>query len=603
MKKNYRFLLILFTTCIVQAQDIPKNVDSLKTLYEGRTYSKDIELKILQELSNEVVEPNAKLKYSNLLLERSKKMDSSQYYFTAYFQKGQALREKGDLTLALECLFKAQELIVDDPIEKESKIAGANSAIADVYSVMDDHENAIRYHNLAIQQIRKVGKDSLRLTQLLNNAGDALVLAGRYDEAMTYFYEQNLIANKIGNRILSAYSLGNIGTVYAKKGKYLLARANMDEAIEIMEEEKLYYPISIYLDYISSIYQQQNQPKLAMPFALRSLELSKKYQLKEEISKATLKLSQIYEALNQPKEALKYLNEHIIYKDSVKDIKTVQEMANIRTKNEVEKKQTELDLSEEREKAQRITIYAVLGGLLLTGLLAFGLFRRNLFIKRTSKIIRQEREKSDQLLHNILPEEAAIELKQKGKVTSKKFSKVTVLFTDFKGFTRVAESLNPEKLVESIDFYFSKFDEILEKYNLEKIKTIGDAYMVAGGLPTPISNHAELVAKAALEIRDFVTTAKMKHSVGEVRFDIRIGMHTGPVVAGVVGKNKFAYDIWGDTVNIASRMESSSEAGKINVSQSTYELLKDSFTFESRGSIEIKNRSAINMYFLEHKNT
>lgn len=163
----------------------------------------------------------------------------------------------------------------------------------------------------------------------------------------------------------------------------------------------------------------------------------------------------------------------------------------------------------------------------------------------------------------------------------------------------MAESLNTEKLVESIDFYFSKFDEILEKYNLEKIKTIGDAYMVEGGLPTPMPNHAELVAKAAFEIRDFVTTAKMKHSVGEVRFDIRIGMHTGPVVAGVVGKNKFAYDIWGDTVNIASGMESASMIGKINVSETTYQLLKNDFTFESRGSVEIRNCSAINMYLLK----
>jgi len=178
---------------------------------------------------------------------------------------------------------------------------------------------------------------------------------------------------------------------------------------------------------------------------------------------------------------------------------------------------------------------------------------------------------------------------------------VTVLFTDFEGFTRYSEHLSPEDVVKTIDFYFSKFDEIIEKFDLEKIKTVGDAYMCAGGLPIPSEDHAHKVVLAAIEIINFVNQAKSKLDLQLAQFDIRIGINTGPVVAGVVGSKKFAYDIWGDSVNIASRMESSSESGKINISENTYELVKDKFNCKFRGNIEVKNRGLLKMYFVENQ--
>jgi class 3 adenylate cyclase len=174
------------------------------------------------------------------------------------------------------------------------------------------------------------------------------------------------------------------------------------------------------------------------------------------------------------------------------------------------------------------------------------------------------------------------------------------MFTDFKGFTQYAITLPPEKLVETIDYYFSKFDAIVEKYGLEKIKTVGDSYMCAGGLPFPTSDHADKMVNAAIEIAQFVQESKKHHDEDLVRLDIRIGINTGPVVAGVVGTKKFAYDIWGDTVNIASRMESNSEPGRINVSENTYELVKHAFDCESRGEIHMKNRGNMKMYFVNH---
>jgi class 3 adenylate cyclase len=182
-------------------------------------------------------------------------------------------------------------------------------------------------------------------------------------------------------------------------------------------------------------------------------------------------------------------------------------------------------------------------------------------------------------------------------VKAKKYDSTTVLFSDFKGFTSYAENLSPEQLVETIDYYFSKFDLIMEKYGLVKIKTIGDAYMAVGGLSYDNVDQAKEMILAAKEMNDFVAKAKIDDFT-TASFDIRIGINTGPVVAGVVGTKKFAYDIWGDAVNVASRMESNSEAGRINISENTYLRVKSYFDCEYRGEIEVKNRGFMKMYFI-----
>lgn len=211
-----------------------------------------------------------------------------------------------------------------------------------------------------------------------------------------------------------------------------------------------------------------------------------------------------------------------------------------------------------------------------------------------------EKQKSDNLLLNILPYETAEELKHTGSARSRRFDMVTVLFTDFKGFTIASEHMDPEQLVREIDFYFSKFDEITNRYNVEKIKTIGDAYLCAGGIPEESSTHAHDVVKAALEIQAFMLAHKQeKESRGEPFFELRLGIHSGPVVAGIVGTRKFAYDIWGDTVNVASRMESSGEVGKVNISESTYQLIKNDFNCTHRGKIAAKSKGDVDMYFVD----
>jgi class 3 adenylate cyclase len=221
-------------------------------------------------------------------------------------------------------------------------------------------------------------------------------------------------------------------------------------------------------------------------------------------------------------------------------------------------------------------------------------------VQQRTKELNEEKNKSDELLLNILPAQTAEELKTTGATKAKYYEVVTVLFTDMKNFTSITESMSPQKLVSEMNYYYTAFDNIVAKHGVEKIKTIGDSYMCAGGIPDEKPSNPLDTLKAALDILAFMEEEKKKRQKkNESFFDIRIGIHTGPVVAGIVGIRKFAYDIWGDTVNIASRMESSSEAGKINISGSTYEHVRDQFDCSYRGKIAAKNKGKIDMYFVD----
>jgi len=221
-------------------------------------------------------------------------------------------------------------------------------------------------------------------------------------------------------------------------------------------------------------------------------------------------------------------------------------------------------------------------------------------VRERTKDLEESRKKSDELLLNILPAQIAQELKEDGYARPREYDRVTVMFTDFKGFTIVAEKLQPEALIEELDRCFVYFDEVIERHNLEKIKTIGDSYMCAGGIPRANRSNPVEAVLAAIEIQRFMNQMRdIKKSLGEPFWELRIGIHTGPLVAGVVGKKKFAYDIWGDTVNTASRLESSGEVGRVNLSADTHELVRDFFLCSYRGKVLAKNKGQIDMYFVD----
>jgi class 3 adenylate cyclase len=214
--------------------------------------------------------------------------------------------------------------------------------------------------------------------------------------------------------------------------------------------------------------------------------------------------------------------------------------------------------------------------------------------------LKAEKDRSDSLLRNILPQTIAEELKHDGTVVAKYHPIVSVMFIDFAQFTKLTVTMNPNELVSELHACFSHFDTVIERYGLEKIKTIGDSYMCAGGIPNFNSNHVINMVNAAIEINTYTENRfKEKEAEGKPYWQARIGIHVGPATAGVVGSKKFTYDIWGNTVNTASRMESSSEAGKINVSEITYEFIKDKFKCAHRGKISAKGKGEMDMYFVE----
>jgi class 3 adenylate cyclase len=244
----------------------------------------------------------------------------------------------------------------------------------------------------------------------------------------------------------------------------------------------------------------------------------------------------------------------------------------------------------------------LLGGFVI--LIAIGLWTRLRFVRKSRSELQKEKDISDGLLLNILPASVAEELKEKGHAEAKYFDTATIMFSDFIDFTKSASKMEATALVDGINTYFKAFDEITTKYGIEKIKTIGDSYMAAGGIDDSHPSAAKDVVCAAIEIQKFVIAQKSERDAsGLTTFEMRVGVHSGPVVAGIVGIKKFQYDLWGDTVNIASRMENNGVPEKINISEVTYQMIKNDsqFEFESRGLIDVKGKGKMQMYFVNLK--
>lgn len=591
------FIIFFVFSFILKAQE-NFNLDSLK--FEIRNTPEVFKKMVVLDsvLNLKTLNPSDKLELANMIIELAKKQENYSFLSQGYLQKANALQQMGDYLKALESYLVCMDYtkLADEETLDE---AALTISIADTYSLMENSKNAQHYYQQGIALLRdtKNKNDSTKLASALLNAGDEFYYDGRYDKALEYFKESETLFKSLDFKIGIAYNLGNQGMVYAALGQHEMAKANINKAIAMLEELEHYDPVSVYLNEMSSIYETQSNYDLALEYSSRSLELAKKLKAKDQISEANLQLSKLYEKSGQFDRALNAYKNYKIYRDSIINIETVQQVADLRTDMEVGKKQSEVDLLTQKRKTNRIVMFAIAGASFFIIVIALGLYRRNNYIKKTNKIISNEKERSDKLLLNILPEKTAQELKDHGRVKAKRFDSVTVLFSDFKGFTHYAENLEPEELVNTVDYYFSKFDEIVEKYGLEKIKTVGDAYMVAGGLPFVTEDHAIKMTKAAFEMVEFVNSSK-ESNLTSASFDIRIGINTGPVVAGVVGSKKFAYDIWGDTVNIAARMETNSEPGKINISENTYHIIKSEFNCSYRGELEVKNRGKLKMFFV-----
>ena len=466
-------------------------------------------------------------------------------------------------------------------------------ALADAHLYAGEYGKAIENADKAGDLATKLKMPELR-ANALNREGKAMMFSGKRKAAGQFELSLKILRdNRSANKTLALDNLDNLRT--------LAQRAGRDKEMQVLDEQ---------------IARLRNGGSIAGPAAETRQEIqielsTTQKQLAENQSKfreSEAKLLQESQALQaqlaaqkaeldqmtqeQMKTAMLVMQQRVLL-DSVYFSRGMDSLA-----------VSNANLALREAESNRNFNYAIMGVLLLlAGGATFSFVRARMntrVLEEKNKTIREEQQRSENLLLNILPSLVADELKKKGKTQARYFEDVSVLFADFVGFSQIAEQVTPQQLVSELDTCFQKFDDIIAKYELEKIKTIGDAYMCAGGVPDGGGAQLRDMVAAAIEMQAWLSDWNAgRDKEGLPRFDARIGIHRGPVVAGVVGSKKFAFDIWGDTVNIAARIEQAGEGGRINISGDAHKVVKDFFPCHYRGKISAKNKGEIDMYYVE----
>ncbi len=478
---------------------------------------------------------------------------------------------------------------------------------------------AFKYYKRALPLSKAVGNYdaygtcAVNLGELFLRAESKTDSAGYYNpDSALFYFEAALEAARSSATGNVPFALKSIGRVYTIRKDFNRAIQYQTEAYRIALANDAPLEMAQSLLSLADTYESKGEIDQAIAKYEEAKAIAVEIGAQYEMKSAFDGLALSYSRTADYKQAYTYLNLSSDIKDTLYNAEMDKKLQAQTLSYEIEKKEGQISLLEKdqelrdvelkRQKAIRNATIA-LGVLFLV--MAGGMYNRYRYTKRTNKIISQEKERSEQLLLNILPKEVAEELKAKGEAEAKLIDHVTVLFTDFKGFTAMSELVSPQQLVRDLHECFSYFDKICGQYGLEKIKTIGDAYMAVGGLPVENATHASDAIKVALAMRDFIAEGKArKIAAGLPYFEIRIGIHTGPVVAGIVGVKKFQYDIWGDTVNTASRMESSGAVAHVNISEATYALVAadPTLAFTPRGKVQAKGKGEMAMYFVRRCN-
>ncbi|MCD6013820.1 MAG: hypothetical protein K0Q79_3682 [Flavipsychrobacter sp.] len=499
-------------------------------------------------------------------------------------------------------------------------IADASNCIANSHTYAGNMKEGLEYYYKSLAASTEIG-DGNGIAAVTSNIGDIYIKQANFDTGIAYVLRALRMNEASGNTHFQAINLFTIANAYLLRGMIPEALAYSFRSLKVAEaHEKTTIPwnyaliATCYMEIARDTMGKMTAGKIGPAGKTACLAKCVEYigkAINIDIEAGDLQgLKDDYQTrssaqmlLGNYKGALEDFKNYTAIKDSIYNTENNTKMSNLETKRQVElkDKQIEIDkLAVAKKRNERGFYLAGIAGLLaITGFV----FRNYKTQKRsnelqiiTNKQLSAEKEKSESLLLNILPAEVADELKSKGVAEARMFDMVTVLFTDFVNFTSAGERMSPKELVGELHECFQAFDNILNSYAIEKIKTIGDAYLAVSGLPDPIPDHANHVVGAAIEILHFMEERRKR--LGPKTFEIRIGIHSGSVVAGIVGVKKFAYDIWGDTVNTAARMEQHGQAGMVNISETTYQLVKDKFNCEFRGEVAAKNKGTLNMYFV-----
>ncbi len=545
------------------------------------------------------------LEFNKKALKIGEEIGDKQTIAGSYINFGNIYADQGNYPEALKNYLSS--LKISEETGDKRGIASAYNNIGTIYDELGNYAEALK-NNFASLKINKELQDKKLMAGSYNNIGESYRKQGNYKEAMENFFTALKLNEEIGNKNWQGINLYNIGLIYDKQGNYSEALKKHFASLKIMEELGDKYLTSIAFINIGNSYLKQSKTKEALDYLNKGLSVSKEIGSLSQIRESYASLATLDSAEGNFKQALEHYKMFITTRDSIFSQESAKTLVQHQMQYDFDKKESLTKAEQEKKDAvalkemqkQKLVRNGFIGGFAVVLLFAGVFFRQRNKISKAKKRSEVERERSEELLLNILPAEVAEEIKTTGTAKAKAFTMATVMFTDFKDFTTVSEKISAELLVDEIHTCFSAFDNILHKYKIEKIKTIGDAYLCASGLPVSTHTHAQDMLNAAFEIREYmIQRKKEKEAKGEIPFELRIGIHTGPVVAGVVGVKKYAYDIWGDTVNLAARVEQNSEAGKVNISGSTFELVKDKFKCEHRGKISAKNKGEIDMYFVE----
>ena len=638
MNRILFLISIHFLTFTSPAQEPDRKIDSLKNLV---AIQKDDSIKVNTLISLGTLylntDINEALNYGNQARIQAEKVNYRKGLGNALklIGLGYAYMNKG---FEADSLWK-ESLAVFESIEFKEGISNIYNNLATLNYSLGEDAKSIEYNLLSLKIAEEIG-NKLRIGSSLLNLGNvysnkpatadmainyflralpifeeinytegigtATVNIGEmyfnkkmYDSALTFFQTSIKMFEGTAD---AAYALSYIGEIYAERNDFENAFKYHDQAVEVTERLGAQQFLAQSLLGLAKTQKKKGDVLKSIETYKRAQQISEEITAKQEIKKAYEALAEAYAQIGDFKDAYAYESLLTRIKDDLYNTDEDKKIQQLQFNAEVERKENEIQLQEVTIQRQKIVSYATgISGFLLL-IVAVGSYNRYKYVRKTNKIIQSERDRSQELLLNILPEETARELETNGHAKTRFYDNVTVLFTDFKGFSTIAGTLTPIQLVAELNDYFMAFDEIVGKYNLEKIKTIGDAYMCAGGIPSINETHALDAVRAALAMQTYMRKRQRERNITGIEgWELRIGIHTGPIVAGVVGKRKYAYDIWGDTVNIASRMESSGEAGRVNISSITHSLIKDKYDCQHRGKISAKNIGEVDMYFVNER--
>jgi class 3 adenylate cyclase/Tfp pilus assembly protein PilF len=653
MKKLF---LIIFFTLSSLSLSAQSNLDSLWNIWNDPKADSEDRLATMDLIIFErymFSKPDSAYILSNDMLEFAKSVDSKEYIAKSNTNKGGSFYFRSQYDSALYYFESAISLY--EAAGNLKPVASIYGNMGNIYTDQGDYTKGIDSYMRSLKAHEKNGYRRGMATQL-NNIGIVNKDLGDTKEAMKYLEEALVIHKELNYEIGQADCYLNMSEIHIRDENLVLAIPLLDLCAEIYKTTEdnqgkaLMYNFYGLIDFkrkeydkaldnynqalslqlemeddqsaanskveIGRVYLELGKTSMAIDQLEKAKKIGQNTGTIAPILNASNYLSKAYKAKGQLAKSVENYELFILLTDSTRNEENQmrlirQEYAysyeKLAFQDSVIKAEEALviELAYEKELRKKDTTrnIAIGSGIVLL-LVAGGLYNRNRYIKKSRDIISEERDRSESLLLNILPAEIAEELKDKGKADARDYDMVSILFTDFIRFTEISSKMNAQDLVAEINSCFEFFDSIMAKYGIEKIKTIGDAYMAAGGLPVPFDASLVNTVKAALEMQTFIGSRKVDREMkGLPAFEMRVGIHTGPVVAGIVGVKKFQYDIWGDTVNTASRMESSGELGKVNISQTTYSMLKDDpqFIFESRGKIQAKGKGEIEMWFVWSK--